>query len=121
MSTIERPTELEKRVIEIFLEDVKVGPLGEELNTALIAVLFREIGGSGFLTKLELSPVLKLFDDEVSMRWNRLNGWITLAKIEVGFLVYVDNGYLRAVEGYTFGEEWPTSVEVFGGFQLSGG
>ena len=34
-------------------------------------------------------------------------------KYGLGFLVYIDNGLLKMLEGYTYGEPWPEHIDAF--------
>ena len=63
------------------------------------------------MTDFERSEELKLFDDSVSLRWGKVGARLNADQIETGYLVYVDDGYVTTVEGYTYGDEWPGSVE----------
>ena len=64
---------------------------------------------------------MKLFDDEVSLRWGEVGARINAACIETGYLVYVNRGQITAVEGYTYGEEWPGRVESIEWYELKEG
>jgi hypothetical protein len=35
------------------------------------------------------------------------------SNIEIGFVFYIRNGCVDAIEGYTYGEEWPDSITNF--------
>jgi hypothetical protein len=41
----------------------------------------------------------------------RVGAWLNVSRVETGYIVYVDGGYLTAMEGYTYGEDWPAEVE----------
>ena len=111
-------TELEKSVIESMLADVALSPT-RVLRTDAVVVLDRELTGAGFITELRRSPELKLFGDSASMRWGRVGARLNAAKIETSYLLYVDDGYLTTVEGYTYGEEWPSSIEEIELYELA--
>jgi hypothetical protein len=63
------------------------------------------------LTEFERSEDLKVFATGVSLRWGKIGARLNAAKLETGYLVYVDDGYVTTVEGYTYGDEWPDQVE----------
>ncbi len=104
-------TELEKTVIGSILADRELNPIRLSVNFNAVTVRDREFTGAGFLTEFEPTEELKLFDDVVSLRWGKVGARLNSSKVETGYLVYVDNGYVTAVEGYTYGDEWPNQVE----------
>ena len=114
-------TELEIFVLECMLADDEVQPHTRELHPEAVIVIDRKFTGVGFLADLQQSPELKLFDDGVSMRWGKVGARLNAKKIETGFLVYVDDGYLTTIEGYTYGEEWPAKVEEVEFYTLTPG
>jgi hypothetical protein len=80
------------------------------------------MGVVGFLTEFERSPELKLFDAQASLRWGDIGARLNATRTETGYLVYVDGGYITAVEGYTYsGEKWPTQVESIEWYELKEG
>ncbi|MCA9623177.1 MAG: hypothetical protein KC731_29360 [Myxococcales bacterium] len=106
-------TDLETAVIESMLADKDVPAHELELRPEAVIVRSRKLTGVGFLTELQRSPQLKLFSDGVVMRWGRVGARLNATRIETGYLVYVDDGYLAAIEGYTYGDEWPDTVAEF--------
>ena len=73
----------------------------------------REYTGTGFLTEIEKAPAAKVFEPGTSLRWSKLGARLDDEKLECGFLVYVDDGYLTGIEGYTYGEAWPGDIKSF--------
>lgn len=114
-------TELEKTVISSMLADSEVNPIRSAVNFDAVTVSEREFTGAGFLTELERSEELKLFDDGVSLRWGKVGARLNVSKLETGYLVYVDDGYVTTVEGYTYGDEWPAQVEQIELYELKPG
>jgi hypothetical protein len=109
-------TNLERQVIERFLQDTELQPLRRFANSEKISVVARDFTGPGFLTHIEPSDEVKLFADAVTLRWGNVGARLNSSKIETGYLVYVDNGYLTTLEGYTYGEDWPeqiSSIELY--------
>jgi hypothetical protein len=102
-------TPLEAAVIRCLLADSQMKREDTRLDFDAITVSSREFTGAGFLTELARSKELKIFDDGVSLRWGKVGARIN-ASIETGYLLYIDEGYLTAIEGYTYGDEWPTRV-----------
>lgn len=114
-------TDIEESVLGHMLADNTLPPRRGELHAEAVVVVDREFTAVGFLTELQRSPQLKLFDDEVSMRWGGVGARLNAAKIETGYLVYVDTGYVTAIEGYTYGDEWPAKVEQVEFYTLTSG
>jgi hypothetical protein len=116
-----RATELEKAVIASMLADCELKPSRSTVNFVAVTVSDREFTGAGFLTEFERSEELKLFDDGVSLRWGKVGARLNASKLETGYLIYVDDGYVTAVEGYTYGDEWPNEVEQIELYELKPG
>src|SRR5688572_16216057 len=76
-----------------------------------VVVTDRTMTGVGFLTELERSEELRVFGETISLRWSKAGARLNDAGIETRYLVYVDEGYITCVEGYTYGDEWPASVD----------
>lgn len=114
--------DLERWLVEKFLEDPNLKPARKSLRWSAVNVKSRAMSGVGFLTEFEPSPELKLFGDEVSLRWGDVGARLNAARTETGYLVYVDGGQMTAVEGYTYsGEEWPARVESIEWYDLEDG
>ena len=105
-------TNLEKEVLLCFLEKNHLDKefFGREFD--LLKILDRNITVSGFVTKIATE---KLFEKSnmKSLRWTNVMA-ILNEKIEVGFLIYIDNYFLNGIEGFTYGERaWPKEISSF--------
>jgi hypothetical protein len=109
-STPVRVSELEQRVIEALLADRTLAPMKRTLNFDAITVADTDANGHGFMTHLEPSEELRLFDDDVSLRWGRVGAMLN-SSVLTGYVVYVDDGRLNAIEGFVYDGEWPSSIE----------
>lgn len=114
-------TELEKAVIGRMLDDRDLKPARTTVHFDKVTVSDREYTGVGFVTEFARSQELKLFDDGVSLRWGKTGARLNASKLETGYLVYVDDGYVTAVEGYTYGDPWPPQVEQIELYELKPG
>jgi hypothetical protein len=110
--------ELEKSVVGRLLSDPDLKPVRSSVDFEKVHVACREFTGAGFLTEFEQSQELKLFEDSVSLRWGKVGARLNVSKLETGYVVYVDNGYLTTVEGYTYGDEWPDSIDSIDLYEL---
>ena len=116
-----KANELEMAVIGHLLADSELSPIKTKVNFAAVAVRDRELTGAGFLTDFERSEELKLFADGVSLQWGKVGARLNASSLETGYLIYIDDGYLTTIEGYTYGEEWPDNVEQMELYQLKPG
>jgi hypothetical protein len=114
-------TELEKIVIERMLVDRTLKPVKLAVDFDRVSIRDREFTGAGFLTEFERSEELKLFDDKTSLRWGKVGARLNASELETGYLIYVDDGFLTTIEGYTYGEEWPHQIEQIDLYELKAG
>lgn len=104
-------SELEKAVIGSILADSELTPIKSTVNFDTVVVSDREFTGPGFMTEFERSEELKLFASGISLRWGNVGARLNASRLETGYLIYVDDGYVTAVEGYTYGDVWPDHVD----------
>jgi len=105
---------LEKVVLDAMLagDDDQSRALREQASHA--TVLHRELTGVGFYTDLSVP-------DSIPRIKNHGSVWLgdeVVADIEglelgAGFLLFVEDGRLCFLEGYTYGEPWPPDASVF--------
>lgn len=108
--------ELEKIIMGRLLNDPALKPVKAAIDFGRVVVVERNMTGAGFFTGFERSDELKMFDASVSLRWENVGARLNASGLETGYIAYVDDGYLRTLEGYTYGEEWPeniSSIEVY--------
>jgi hypothetical protein len=75
-------------------------------------VTMRSVGGNGFMTRLrtdEALRVTRIVDDH----WGDLDATINAGGILAGFVVFIREGHVAAVEGHSYGQEWPDRIESF--------
>jgi hypothetical protein len=121
MKGIMKTNELERAVVHRILRDSELNPVKHEVNFEQVKVLDRDYTGIGFLTEFERSSELKLFADGVCLRWGKVGARLNASKIETGYVLYVDNGYLTTIEGYTYREDWPDDVDSIEIYELKPG
>ena len=61
------------------------------------------------IEKTLVKTFLKVESDDSSYKWGKLGAKLN-GTIDTGYLIYVDCGYLHALEGYTYAEEWPEDI-----------
>ncbi len=114
-------TELERAVVESMLADRELPVLSRTVDFEAVNVRDRELTGAGFFTELEPSDCLRLFEGGVRLRWGKAGARLNASKVETGYLVYVDDGYVSTIEGYTYGDEWPNQIDTFELYELKPG
>ena len=106
-------TDLEYAVLEKLLagDDERLMRLRRQLETAIASK--REMTGVGFFTTLEvLDPTHRL--DERSVELGDVNAEISGLTHGAGFLLFIRNGLLETLEGYTYGDNrWPEKISSF--------
>ena len=105
-----KPTDFEKDVLLVFFKTERIDP--QELIKSLdeIEVLDRTIEGSGFMIDLAKHPCLKVADSSTNCKCGKVAGKLNEEGLPVGFLFYIENGYIDSFEGYTYDEPWPDKI-----------
>jgi hypothetical protein len=104
-------THLEKTVVQMLLE-------GEDAALALLRTQFanasvrsRKMTGVGFFSEFALPENTVRIPGEPSFKIGDVNGTAANVKHGLGFLLYIADGALKALEGYTYDEPWPKEIE----------
>jgi hypothetical protein len=71
----------------------------------------RELSGVGFYTYFETPKNLAI--DDLSVRFGDVAAKIRDLKNGAGFVIYIEHGLLKMLEGYTYDEPWPKEVADF--------
>ena len=107
-------TDLEHAVLEKILgqRNSNFANLRSQLESC--RVKSRELTGVGFFTELEVDSSLpaaqiKSGTVQVGSAEARVQG----LKYGAGFTLFITNGYLDMLEGYSYGEPWPLTVTKF--------
>lgn len=103
-------TTLEQRVLEMLLSG------RDEVLTILrqqaqgLQVSSREMTGVGFYTEFLVPPEAALVPGRPTFKLGDVNGTADNVGHGLGFLLYVKDGALSMLEGYTYDEPWPDEV-----------
>ncbi len=103
---------LEKAVLDSYLTDKGIGRdyFGKDFED--LEITERRITGSGYM--IELKTKKSLAPKGITKDRGAGNIIATInSGIKVGFVVYVDDGKLNALEGSTLGERWPEQITDF--------
>ena len=103
-------TTLEKRVLEMLLsgQDEVLTILRQQAKQ--LQVSSREMTGVGFYTEFLVPPDAPRTPGRSTFRLGDVNGVANNVSHGLGFLLYVKDGALSMLEGYTYDEPWPDEV-----------
>ncbi len=103
---------IEKAVLEKLLEGTHPLLVSLRLQLEHCIVATRELTGCGFyttLTVLDDTPRI----DGLNVQFGDVVAEIAGLKNGAGFLLYLKDGLLDMLEGYSFDEPWPEAVDAF--------
>ncbi|MGH9680191.1 MAG: hypothetical protein ACRD4Y_09580 [Candidatus Acidiferrales bacterium] len=108
MSTL---TFLEDQVLRMLLagDDDALAALRKQIK--LVEVTSRKLTGVGFFTEFSATPEIKRLAGSPSFKLGDVNGTAANVKHGLGFLLYVVDGAIAMLEGYTYDDPWPTIVD----------
>lgn len=106
-------TPIENQVMHALLagEDEGLFILREQLKHAQVAA--RKMTGVGFFTTFQVPSEVVRLASRSAIKFGDVSGKATNVKHGLGFLLYIKNGALDLLEGYTYDEPWPPEVEGF--------
>ncbi len=100
---------LEQELLKHFLKKENI-KFSNQFNFEKIKVSKRNITGVGFLTYIEKTNLLRIIEQKKSFKYGKIGAKLNY-DIEVGFLIYIDEGYIMTIEGYTYDVAWPNKIE----------
>ena len=103
-------TTLEDQVLEMLLrgQDEVLTVLRQQARQ--LQVSSREMTGAGFYTEFVVPPDVARVAERPSFKLGDVNGTADNLSHGLGFLLYVKDGALSMLEGYTYDEPWPDDV-----------
>lgn len=103
-------TSLERQVLEMLLsgQDEVLAIL--RLQARKLEVSAREMTGAGFYTEFLVSREAPRVPGNPTFELGDVNGTAENVSHGLGFLLYVTDGALSMLEGYTYDEPWPDDV-----------
>lgn len=114
-----KPTELEEAVMNMLLEGdepVKKTLLNQWRNSRITK---REHSGVGFFTYFNvLDTIPRVTEQRKNFTSDDLDDIEVIARVPelsngIGFALFISDGQIDMLEGYTFGEKWPKKVSAF--------
>lgn len=111
-------TELEKAVLEMTLD--KPGEPYETIRQQLAhaRITARELTGVGFMTSLEVPADSPARRDLPDMHLGDVGAELPGVKHGAGFVLFIENGVVCQLEGFTYDDPWPDDVDIFSLFRL---
>lgn len=106
-------TALETAVLDVLLRDdlPQYASLREQVRTSKVRL--REMTGVGFFTQFTISPEAPLLPGSPSFELGDVAGSAAGVQHGLGFLLFVRQGKITGLEGYTYDEPWPDPLEDF--------
>lgn len=104
---------LERAVMEKLLaaEDEVFAILREQLEAA--SVSRREMTGVGFFSHFSIPEAVRRLPGNRSFKFGDVMATLAGLNYGAGFLLYIEDGLLSMLEGYSFEEPWPQVVQEF--------
>ncbi|WP_417431381.1 hypothetical protein [Kiloniella sp.] len=110
MKNIEKISEIEAAVLKFC---VKMNVPNYENKTGLfdnVHVIDRIFNGTSFMTEFDRTEELKVGNDGDNYLISTLDAVLNNS-IPSGYIAYIENGYITALEGFTYDEEWPDNLQ----------
>ena len=102
--------EIECAVIKEYCSSQGLVLENEEMFCSRFSVVSREFTGVGFITELIPSKCPGSYHANEQEVWGKL-GAILNSSVDTGYLVYIEDGKICAIEGFTYGgENWPDEI-----------
>ena len=103
-------TVLENQVLEKLLhgDDETLAILRQQAKEATI--LSRQMTGVGFFTKFAVRLDAPRIEGRSTFKLGDVNGTAGNVRHGLGFLLYIEDGVISALEGYTYDEPWPDEL-----------
>jgi hypothetical protein len=104
---------LEQQVLEKLLAGIH--PLFPLLRDQLAKTMVteREFTGVGFFTTLAVAPEVPRLSPSQSFAFGDVGATIPGLDAGAGFVLFIADGALHLLEGYSYDEPWPDSAESF--------
>lgn len=106
-------TNLERQVMEALLagNEPALQLLAHQFKTATVTT--RELTGAGFYTTFLIMPQAPRLEGSKAIRLGDVTAEIDGLQSGAGFVLFVNNGAIEFLEGFSYGEPWPEKVDNF--------
>jgi hypothetical protein len=106
-------TPLEAQVIRMLLAGDGAVLAALRAQAESLVVLSRQMTGTGFFTRLRVAARDADVVSDRSFKLGDVSGSVAGVSYELGFLLWIEQGRLSMLEGFTYEEPWPTDVREF--------
>lgn len=110
---MDHPTEFERAVLDKLLAGEHPVLAALRLQAATVLVDNREFSGVGFFCTFRVSVNVPQGALEADFHFGDVIAEFEGLEFGAGFVLFVRDGHIAMLEGYTFGEPWPESVTEF--------
>lgn len=104
-------TPLERTVLEKLLAGDHPALSSLRAQLLVTSVESRQLTGVGFFADLTVAEAAPIVNGDAELA--DVHAAIAGVQGGLGFVLFIRNGRLSLLEGYTFGEPWPASVDGF--------
>lgn len=109
MKNLNPLSEIEQIVLKYCLERKGIIVGNDTRFFFKISVSSRTFNGTSFMTEFTTTQKLKVDVNEETYIIDDLDV-ILNSSLPSGYIVYVEHGYITALEGFAYGEDWPTNI-----------
>ena len=108
-------TLLEKDVLEMLLHGDDKFLLNLRRQLEFVVVKNRDFSKAGFFTNFHISNLCKIKDikSNLTFKIGDIHADIEGLNHGAGFLLYVEDGLIRMLEGYSYDEIWPSTIKEY--------
>jgi len=112
--------EFEKKVMEMLLkgDDAILELLREQYNT--VKIKERKFTDTGFFTTFDVKDKNVIIPNCKSFNFGDIVGEMENLKYGIGFILFIKDGILNILEGYTYEEKWPKIITKYQFHYISG-
>jgi hypothetical protein len=105
-------SELERAVLSALLagDDPRLATLGEQLEVA--TVTGRDVTGAGFFTRFSVPPPVARVAEPIKNPIDDVCAELAGEEHPAGFLLWLEDGALQALEGFSYVESWPQDARL---------
>ncbi len=110
----EKLSPLEREIIEAILKCQKDIQVCEQLykQYKVASVKKRIFTGVGFYTEFIINEKNLAIESNVQMQLGSVYATIEGLECGAGFVLFVENGFIATLEGYSYDEQWPNDAKV---------
>lgn len=108
-----KPTDLEKSLLAAFFADNQIDAKEFIKSRDAIQVSDRRVCRGGCMTEFRRHECLRVGNNSQSYKYWDITGTLNPEKIVVGFLFYIESGYITAIEGFGFDKAWPEKIVCY--------